>query len=195
MAETEPGSYRVHSTASVEDQVSIGVGTAIWQDAQLRPRARIGARCVIGKGVFVDHDVVIGDDCKVQNYACIYYGVEIGRGVFVGPHVVFTNDVRPRATNSQFKPLDFGEWIAGHSHVGNGASIGANSTILPNVKIGEWAMVAAGSVVTRDVAAFSLVVGNPARHMAWICPCGNKVVEPECTNCGSLPESHPLFAR
>lgn len=182
----------IHETATVEDAVTIGANTRVWHQAQIRTRAVLGDRCIIGKGVFVDFDVVVGDDCKLQNYACVYHGVRLGRGVFVGPHAVFTNDVRPRAVSPSFEPLGDGDWEVGITVVGDGAAIGANSTIMPNVIIGKWAMVAGGSVVTRDVAPYSLVVGAPARHVAWLCRCGQKVESESCGRCGDLPEDHPL---
>ncbi len=184
----------VHDTAVVENGASIGADTKIWHQAQVRTRATIGDRCIVGKGVFIDFDVEIGDDCKFQNYACVYHGVTLGRGVFVGPHAVFTNDMRPRATTPTFEPLRDGDWAVGETIVGDGVAIGANSTILPNVRIGKWAMVAAGSTVTRDVAPYSLVIGSPARHAAWLCPCGAKLEEAHCPKCGELPADHPLRA-
>lgn len=183
---------RIHPTAEVENEVAIGDDTRIWHQAQVRTRAAIGKRCIVGKGVFIDFDVAIGDDCKFQNYACIYHGVSIGRGVFVGPHVVFTNDMRPRATGADFAPLRDGDWEVGSTVVEDGVAVGANSTILPNVRLGKWSMVAAGSVVSRDVAPYSLVIGAPAKHAAWLCPCGQKVDSLLCERCGPLPADHPL---
>lgn len=182
----------VHQSAVVEDGAILGEGTRVWHNAQIRTRACIGARCIIGKGVFVDFDVVVGDDCKLQNYVCVYHGVRLGRGVFVGPHAVFTNDVFPRATDRSFAALKDGDWDVGQTVVEDGASIGANSTILPNLRIGKWSMVAAGSIVSRSVQAYSLVRGTPARHAAYLCPCGRKVSGPECERCGTLPSDHPL---
>ena len=186
----------VHPTAHVEDDVVLGAGTRVWHQAQVRTRARIGARCIVGKGVFVDFDVVIGDDCKLQNYSCVYHGVRLGRGVFIGPHVVFTNDLRPRATDPQFRPLADGDWEVGETSVGDGAAIGANSTILPGRTIGAWAMVGAGAVVTRDVPAYALVAGTPARRLAWVCRCGDRLADDArtCARCGELPPDHPLHA-
>jgi acetyltransferase-like isoleucine patch superfamily enzyme len=184
----------VHATALVEDGATIGAGTRIWHHAQVRTRANIGARCIVGKGAFVDFDVVIGDDSKLQNYACVYHGVTLGRGVFVGPHAVFTNDLRPRATNPEFLPLGDGDWEVGETTVDDGAAIGANATILPGVRIGRWAMIGAGSVVTRDVPAYALVAGSPARPLGWVCACGARVSEgsTSCARCGPLPPDHPL---
>lgn len=182
----------VHDSATVETGVTLGDETKVWHGAQIRTRASLGERCVVGKGVFIDFDVSIGDDCKFQNYACIYHGVSIGRGVFVGPHAVFTNDKRPRATDPEFGLLKDGDWEVGETSVGDGAAIGANSTVLPGVNIGMWSMVAAGSVVTSDVAPYSLVVGNPARHRSWLCRCGSRVDSDFCSKCGPLPTDHPL---
>lgn len=182
----------VHETATVEDAVRIGAKTRVWHQAQIRTRAELGERCIIGKGVFIDFDVVVSDDCKIQNYACVYHGVRLGRGVFVGPHAVFANDMRPRAVSPSFSPLGDGDWEVGITIVGDGASIGANSTIMPNVSIGKWAMIAGGAIVTRNVLPYSLVIGAPARHVAWLCPCGRKVEKSSCDTCGDLPLDHPL---
>ena len=184
----------VHPTALVEDGAAIGADSRIWHHAQVRTRANIGERCIVGKGAFVDFDVVIGDDSKLQNYACVYHGVTLGRGVFVGPHAVFTNDMRPRSTTPDFQPLRDGDWTVGETTVGDGAAIGANATILPGVTIGKWAMIGAASVVTRDVPAYALVVGSPAKRIGWVCACGDRVDEavPGCERCGGLPHDHPL---
>ncbi len=183
----------VHPTAVVEEGAAIGADSRIWHQAQVRRNARIGARCIVGKGAFVDFDVAIGDDCKLQNYACVYHGVTLGRGVFVGPHAVFTNDRRPRATDREFRPLRDGDWEVGVTTVDDGAAIGANSTILPGVRIGRWAMVGAGAVVTRDVEPYALVAGTPARRLGWVCPCGARLDDGAraCARCGDLPADHP----
>jgi len=188
-----PDAY-VHATALVEDGAHIGSATRVWHHAQVRTRAAIGARCILGKGVFIDFDVVIGDDSKLQNYACVFHGVTLGRGVFVGPHAVFTNDRRPRATDPNFAPLGDGDWEVGETIVGDGAAIGANSTILPGVRIGAWAMIGAGAVVTHDVAPYELVVGTPARRLGWVCACGDRLADDAttCARCGELPSDHPL---
>jgi UDP-2-acetamido-3-amino-2,3-dideoxy-glucuronate N-acetyltransferase len=187
-------SVYVHPTATVEDGAEIGPGSRIWHQAQVRTRAKVGARCILGKGVFVDFDVVIGDDCKVQNYACVYHGVSLGRGVFIGPAVIFTNDLRPRATDPQFEPLRDGDWEVGTTVVADGAAIGAGATILPNVRIGRWALVGAGALVTKDVPDYALVVGAPARIAGWVCRCGGRVDSAQCARCGPLPADHPLRA-
>lgn len=191
--ERERSDYYVHPSAVIEDGALIGKDTKIWHQAQIRTRARIGSRCILGKGVFVDFDVVIGDDSKLQNYACVYHGVRLGRGVFVGPHVVFTNDLYPRSTDSNFGILGDGEWEVGETVVEDGASLGANSTVLPNVTIGAWALVGSGAVVTRDVAPYAIVAGSPARQIGWACVCGRKVISETCEKCGKVPAGHPLY--
>ena len=185
--------YFAHATAVVERGAIVGPETKIWNDAQIRTGARLGAHCIVGKGAFVDRDVVVGERCKLQNYACLYRGVTLGRGVFVGPHAVFTNDVRPRATSPFLVPLGDDDWEQGHTMVGDGASIGANATILPNVRIGAWAMIGAGAVVTGDVEPYALVVGSPARRIGWVCACGARVRDTNCERCGTLPSDHPLL--
>jgi acetyltransferase-like isoleucine patch superfamily enzyme len=184
---------RVHATAEVAADAEIGPGTSIWNQAQVRERARIGARCIIGKNVYVDSDVVIGDDVKVQNNVSLFHGVTIEDGVFIGPHVCFTNDRVPRAVNPDGSLKTDADWEVSPILVHYGAALGANSTILPGVTIGRWAMVGSGSVVTRDVAAHELVAGNPARRLGSACPCGQPLRDEDdgdpfrgrCPRCGS----------
>ena len=183
--------FFVHATALIEDGATIGARSRIWHDVHVRRGAAIGERCILGKGVFVDFDVPIGDDCKIQNYACIYHGTSLGRGVFVGPHAVLTNDLRPRATDPQFAPLAEGDWTVGSSRIDDGAAIGANAVILPGVHVGRWAMIGAGAVVTRDVPDYGLAMGAPARLTGWVCACGARVRAASCTRCGDLPADHP----
>jgi len=155
---------RIHPTAEVSPQATVGDGTQIWHWVQVREGARIGRDCVLGKDVYVDVDVVLGDGCKVENFASIYRGVTLGDRVFVGPHVCFTNDPYPRA--------DPAGWEVVPTRVEAGASIGANATVLCGVMIGKRAMVAAGAVVTKDVPAHALVAGVPAKVVGWVCDCG-----------------------
>lgn len=157
----------VHDTAMVEDGAVIGAGTSVWHQAHIRSGATVGAGCVLGKNVFIDAGAVIGDGCKIQNNVSVYSGVTLADHVFVGPSAVFTNDLRPRAANA--------EWTITPTRVGAGASIGANATIVCGNDIAGNAMIAAGSVVTRPVAAHQLVAGNPARHLGWVCRCGQIV--------------------
>ncbi|MFI6226591.1 acyltransferase [Micromonospora echinospora] len=150
----------VHPTADVEEGARIGDGTKVWHLAHVRSTARIGGGCVIGRNVYVDSNVVIGDLCKVQNNVSVYQGVTLEDEVFVGPCAVFTNDFRPRAQNP--------DWQITPTMVRRGASIGANATLVCGIEVGEYAMIAAGSVVTRDVAPYQLVAGNPARPKGWV---------------------------
>ncbi|MEQ8675454.1 MAG: acyltransferase [Aggregatilineales bacterium] len=158
----------IHPSADVEDGAEIGAETKIWHLAHIRRQAQVGANCVIGRGVFVDSGVKIGNAVKIQNYVSIYHGVTIEDGVFVGPHVVFTNDKLPRAINQDGTPKDTSDWIVSETTIGYGASLGANAVIVCGVKIGKWAMVGAGSVVTRDIEDYGLVVGNPARLIGYV---------------------------
>lgn len=178
----------IHQTASVEDGSDIGVGTRIWHQAHVREGAAVGANTVIGKNVFVDAGVRLGAGCKIQNNVSIYSGVTIEDDVFVGPSATFTNDLVPRAFNA--------DWTRTDTFVRSGSSIGANATIVCGVELGEYCMIAAGAVVTRNVDDHSLVVGNPARHRAWVCRCGTVVSRSDerpdtvvCERCGAEQRS------
>lgn len=167
----------IHPTAEVSPLATIGEGTRIWHQAQVRERARIGRSCIIGKGVYIDFDVVVGDRVKIQNGVSIYHGVTIEDGVFVGPHACLTNDKLPRAITPDGELKRDADWEVGRILVQYGASIGAGAIILPGVTVGRFAMVGAGAVVTRDVAAHALVVGNPARRVGFVCACGHPLKE------------------
>jgi UDP-2-acetamido-3-amino-2,3-dideoxy-glucuronate N-acetyltransferase len=190
---TDSASVRIHPTAEVAAEAVIGPGTSIWNQAQVREGARIGAGCVIGKNVYVDAGVVIGDRVKVGNNVSLFHGVTVEDGVFVGPHVCFTNDRIPRAINRDGSMKTDADWEVTPTLVRLGAAIGANSTILPGVTVGRWAMIGSGSVVTRDVADHVLVVGNPARRVASVCACGEPLRDGtdgvpfagECPRCGT----------
>lgn len=177
--------FRVHPTADVSEQASIGEGASIWHQAQVREGAVIGPGCIIGKGVYVGVDVSLGANCKVQNYSCLYEGVTLEDGVFVGPEVVFTNDRFPRAINPDGTLKTTDDWHVGPSLVRYGAAIGSRSVIVPGITIGRWALVGAGSVVTKDVPDHALVVGTPARQMGWVCVCAQRLsADLKCAVCG-----------
>lgn len=165
---------KVHPSAEIEAGAVIGEGTSVWHLCQVRRGARIGKRCVLARGVFIDLGVVIGNDVKIQNYVSVYHGVTLESGVFVGPHVCFTNDKNPRAIRPDLRIKSADDWTVRPTLVKTGASIGANSTIVCGVTIGRWAMVGAGSVVTKDVADHALVLGNPARQVGFVCACGQR---------------------
>jgi len=161
---------QIHVTAVVEDGCEIGDGTFVWHHAHVRAGATIGGGCVIGKNVYVDAGVRIGSGCKLQNNVSVYNGVTIGDDVFVGPSVTFTNDRVPRAFKSA--------WTMTPTLVRDGASLGANATIVCGVTIGEFAMVAAGATVIKDVADYELVGGTPALHIDWVDRDGNRAPNP-----------------
>lgn len=170
---------RIHPSSNVSDSAQIGDGTQIWLFCQVRDNAKIGKGCIFGKGVYVDNDVTIGDNVKIQNNVSVYVGVTIEDGVFVGPHVCFTNDKIPRAVNPDMSIKSAHDWKVTPTLVKAGAALGANSTIVCGTTVGKWAMVASGSVVTKDVPDHALVMGNPARIAGWVCACGTRVqIEP-----------------
>lgn len=159
----------VHSSAIVDEGASIGEGTRVWHWVHVCSGARIGRDCVLGQGVYVGPRVVVGERVKIQNHVSVYEGVTLEDEVFCGPSVVFTNVTNPRARVD--RRAEFRETL-----VHRGASIGANATVLCGVRIGRYAMVGAGAVVTSDVADFELVVGTPARHFGWISRAGHRLV-------------------
>lgn len=176
---------RVHPTAEVSLGATVGDGASVWHQAQVREGAVIGPGCVIGKGAYVDVGVRIGANCKIQNYSCVYHGVTLEDGVFVGPEVVFTNDRYPRAVNPDGSLKTDADWEVGETLVKYGAAVGSRSVVLPGLTIGRWALVAAGSVVTKDVPDHGLVRGNPAKLVGWACVCARPLsAELKCLTCG-----------
>jgi UDP-2-acetamido-3-amino-2,3-dideoxy-glucuronate N-acetyltransferase len=170
------GSF-VHPTADIDEGVIIKNESKVWHLAHLRQGCVIGENCVIGRGVFVDLDVKVGDRTKIQNYSLIYSPAVIENDVFIGPAVVFTNDKHPRSSNIDGQAKSTDDWQKVGVTVRRGASIGARSVCVAPVEIGEYALVGAGAVVTKDVPAFALVVGNPARQIGWVDHAGVPLVE------------------
>lgn len=168
----------IHPTAEVSDKATIGDGTKIWNQVQVRENSIIGRECILSKNVYIDAEAKIGDRVKVQNNVNIYHGVEVEDDVFLGPSMTFTNDFYPRAFNA--------DWKITKTIVKKGASIGANCTIVCGNTIGEYAMIGSGSVVTKDVEDYALMVGNPAKRIGWVCKCGQKLDENcKCPECGN----------
>ncbi len=165
----------VHPSAVVEEGAEIGAGARVWHFCQVRSGARVGAETILGKNVFIDAGVRIGTRVKIQNNVSVYQGVEVEDGVFIGPHVCFTNDLFPRAISPDGSLKSARDWKVSSTRVRRGASIGANSTVVAGVTIGEWALVGAGAVVTRDVPPYALVLGNPARIRGVVAPTGEVV--------------------
>lgn len=160
--------YYKHETAIIDPGASIGEGTKIWHFSHVMPSSYIGRNCVLGQNVFVGNKVRLGDQVKVQNNVSLYEGVICENEVFLGPSMVFTNVINPRSAverKDEFKV----------TYVKRGATIGANATIICGVKIGEYAMIGAGAVVTKNVAPFALITGNPGRQKGWVSRNGNKL--------------------
>lgn len=158
----------VAGSADVADTAKLGEGTKIWHLAQVREDAEIGANCIVGRGAYIGTGVRMGDNCKVQNHALVYEPAELAAGVFIGPAAVLTNDTYPRAVNPDGTLKSASDWEAVGVTIGEGASVGARAVCVAPVRIGRWATVAAGAVVTRDVPDFALVVGVPARRVGWV---------------------------
>lgn len=163
--------YYVHESSYIDDNVQIGEGTKIWHFCHVQSGAKIGARCTLGQNVNVANNVIIGNDVKIQNNVSVYEGVEIEDGVFCGPSCVFTNDLTPRARYPK------GRENYKKTRVKEGASIGANATIVCGHTIGKCAMVAAGAVVTKDVPDYALVAGVPAKVIGKVDEYGNVVTK------------------
>ena len=154
--------------ADVADSTKLGEGSKIWNLAQVRGDAQLGANCIVGRGAYVGSGVRIGDNCKIQNHALVYEPAELASGVFIGPAVVLTNDTYPRAVNPDGTLKTSSDWDAVGVAIAEGASIGARAVCVAPVRIGAWATVAAGAVVTKDVPDFALVAGLPARRVGWV---------------------------
>ena len=159
---------KVHESSDIAESAEISESASVWHYAQIREEASIGHNCVIGRGAYIGKGVTLGNGCKVQNYALVYEPAVLEEGVFIGPAAVLTNDEYPRAVNADISPKNANDWKPVGVHVKLGASVGANATLIAPVTIGKWALIGSGSVVTKDVPDFALVVGNPARRIRWV---------------------------
>jgi acetyltransferase-like isoleucine patch superfamily enzyme len=179
---------RVHPTADLEDEVSVGPRTSVWNRAVLRRGASLGAECVIGRDAFIDEGVRLGDRVKVQNGALVYHGVSVGDGVFIGPGAILTNDRYPRAITPTGELARGDDWTVSPIELREGCSIGAGAVVVAGTVVGRFATVGAGAVVTRDVPDYALVAGNPARRLGWVCACGTRLTDASGKNAPANPE-------
>jgi UDP-2-acetamido-3-amino-2,3-dideoxy-glucuronate N-acetyltransferase len=160
-------------SADVSGKTVLGEGTKIWHLAQVREDARLGANCTVGRGAYIGAGVEIGENTKIQNYALVYEPAKLGKGVFIGPAVVLTNDTYPRSVSPDGSLKSAHDWTPVGVTIEDGASIGARAVCVAPVTIGRWATIAAGAVVTKDVPAFALMVGVPARRLGWVGKAGH----------------------
>jgi UDP-2-acetamido-3-amino-2,3-dideoxy-glucuronate N-acetyltransferase len=175
------GEAFIHESAYVDDGATIGAGTKVWHFCHVLGGAVIGARCSLGQNVVVMHGTRIGDNVKIQNNVSVYEGVELEDDVFCGPSMVFTNVLNPRSHVSRKNEYR-------RTLVKRGASIGANATVVCGSTLGEYAFIGAGAVVAKDVPAYALMVGVPARRIGWMCQCGERLPDSgtgACATCGS----------
>ena len=167
---------KIVDTADVSPQAQIGDGTSVWHLSQIRENAVVGENCVIGRASYIGEGAEVGNNCKIQNLAQIYEPAKLEDGVFIGPAVVLTNDQYPRAINPDGSAKSASDWESVGVTIRKGAAIGARSVLVAPLEVGEWALVAAGSTVIRDVPAFALVVGSPARQIGWVGKQGHRLI-------------------
>lgn len=182
----------VHQSSYIDEEVEIGSGTKIWHFSHIQKGVKIGENCVIGQNVNISNNVSIGNNVKIQNNVSVYEGVELEDYVFCGPSMVFTNVLTPRCKYPKKDTQDYLKTL-----VKEGASIGANATIVCGHTIGRHALIAAGAVVSSDVLDYALMIGVPAKRKGWVCECGERLKDGLCCktcnrhyfeNCGCLSE-------
>ncbi|MDF1498757.1 MAG: DapH/DapD/GlmU-related protein [Patescibacteria group bacterium] len=162
-----------HKSVEIQNGAEIGEGTRIWHNSQVLSGAQIGKDCTIGHNCLIGSKAKLGKGVKIECNTDVWDLITLEDYVFVGPSAVFTNDPNPRAKYPKSKFPEFGRWV--ETKVKEGASIGANATIICGNNIGKWAFIGAGSVVTKDVPDYALVIGVPAKIVGWVCECGNKL--------------------
>lgn len=177
--------YFIHPSSIVDENCQIGAGTKIWHFSHIMSNSKIGEKCNLGQNVVVSSGVVLGNNVKVQNNVSIYTGVLCEDDVFLGPSMVFTNIINPRSAISRRD-------MYSKTHVGKGASIGANATIICGNDIGAYALIGAGAVVTKSVPCYALVVGNPARQLGWVSEYGHRL-EFDSDGIAKCPESEQVY--
>lgn len=193
----------VHPKAEVSSDARLGARTRVWAFAQVRELATLGEECVVGTGAYIDRGVTIGDRVKIENNALVFAGAVVECGVFIGPSAVITNDRNPRAITPGGALKTASDWTAASTRVKRGASIGAGAIIMAGVTIGEFAMVGAGSVVTKDIPDNGLVMGVPARLHGYVCSCGvrlpgaldSRALLEICRSCGRHPSEKSSGSR
>jgi acetyltransferase-like isoleucine patch superfamily enzyme len=205
-APEHPG-VTIHPTAEVSADARIGAGTRIWSQVQIREGAVVGVECNLGKGSYLDFDVTIGDRCKLQNGAFVFNGFSLEDGVFLGPGVMLLNDHEPRAINPDGTLKTADDWVVSKGLIEHGASVGGGAVVLPGIRIGRYALVGAGAVVTRDVPPHGIVYGNPARLRGFACQCGHPLgpsihegigptdLDASCGACGRTTHIEAVWVR
>lgn len=168
----------------IDKSATVGLNVTLW-GVRVRERAIIGPGCILGRNVYIDHDVRIGSFCKIQNNALIYCPAKVGDGVFIGPGAMLLNDKYPRATNPDGMIKNRADWWSEGVTLNDHCSIGGGVIIFPGITIGEWAMVGAGSVVTKDIDPYTMSIGNPAVVIGMVCRCGRKETDCVCERLSS----------